>query len=64
MTELLAVRKGRKLYELNRSDINHAVRSGCSDVTNAVVTLPAADVKLDRDQVIILGAVSVTVERA
>ncbi len=64
LTELLAVRKGRKLYELNRSDINHAVRSGCSDVTNAVVTLPAADVKLDRDKVIILGAVSVTAERA
>ncbi len=64
LTELLAVRKGRKLYELNRSDINHAVRSGCSDVTNAVVTLPAADVKLDRDKVIILGEVSVTAERA
>jgi len=64
LTGLLAVRKGRKLYELNRSDINHAVRSGCSAATNAVVTLPDADVKLDRDQVIILGAVSVTVERA
>ena len=29
-----------------------------------VATLPAADVKLDRDQVIVLGEVSVTVERA
>ena len=63
LTELLAVRKGRRLYELNRSDINHAVRSGCSVATNAVVTVPEADVKLDRDKVIILGAVSVTVER-
>lgn len=64
LTELLAVRKGRRLYELNRSDINHAIRSGCSAVTNAVVTVPAADVRLGRDKVIILGAVSVTVERA
>ena len=64
LTELLAVRKGRKLHELSRSDLNYAIRSGCSAVTNAVVTAPAADVKLDKDQVIVLGEVSVTVERA
>ena len=64
LTELLAVRKGRKLNELNRSDINHAIRSGCSTATNAVVTAPAADIMLDRDKVIIPGTVSVTVERA
>ena len=55
LTELLAVRKGRKLHELSRSDLNYAIRSGCSAVTNAVVTAPAADVKLDKDQVIRLG---------
>lgn len=64
LTELLAVRKGRKLHELSRSDLNYAIRSGCSAVTNAVVTAPAADVKMDKDQVIVLGEVSVTVERA
>ena len=63
LTELLAVRRGRRLYELNRSDINLAVRSGCSASVNAAVTVPESDVKLDRDKVIILGAVSVTVER-
>lgn len=63
LAELLAVRKGRKLYELNLSDINHAIRSGYSAATNATVTVPAADVKLARDKVIILGAVTVTIKR-
>lgn len=63
LTELLAVRKGRKLYELNLSDINHAVRSGYSSATNASVVVPAEDVKLPRDKVITLGAVTVAVRR-
>lgn len=64
LTELLAVRKGRRLYELTRSDINHAVRSGYQLATNAVVITPAQDVRLERDKVIILGRAAVTVERA
>lgn len=63
LTELLAVRKGRKFYELTRSDINHAIRSGYSASTNAEVVTPAQDVKLDKDKVITLGVVSVTVRR-
>ena len=63
LTELLAVRKGRRLHELTCSDINLAIRSGCDTVTNAVVTVPAADVRLSRDKVIIPGVISVTVER-
>ena len=63
LTELLAVRKGRRLHELTCSDINLAIRSGCDTVTNAVVTVPAADVRLSRDKVIIPGTISVTVER-
>ena len=63
LTGLLAVRKGRRLHELTCSDINLAIRSGCDTVTNAVVTVPAADVRLSRDKVIIPGAISVTVER-
>ena len=61
--ELLEVRKGRKLYELRTSDINHAVRTGCSGSTNVTISVPAADVKLEKDKVITLGAVSVTVRR-
>lgn len=63
LTELLAVRKGRKLYELNTSDINHAIRSGYSAASNASVIVPAEDVKLERDKVITLGTVTVTVRR-
>lgn len=63
LAELLAVRKGRKLYELRLSDVNHAVRTGYTGSTNVEITLPAADVKLERDKVITLGTVSVTVRR-
>lgn len=63
LTELLAVRRGRKLYELTLSDINHAIRSGCHNAGNVKITTPEHDISLGRDKVIILGAVSVTVKR-
>ena len=63
LAELLAARKGRKLYELTRSDVNHAIRSGYSGATNVEITTPAQDVKLGKDKVITLGAVAVTVGR-
>ena len=63
LTELLAVRKGRKLNELNLSDINHAIREGLSSATNVKITTPADGVLLTKDKVITLGAVTVTVKR-
>ena len=63
LAELLAVRKGRKLYELNLSDINHAIRSNYSASSNVAITTPEADVKLEKDKVITLGAVTVTIRR-
>ena len=63
LAELLAVRKNRKLYELRLSDVNQAIRNGYSGATNVQITTPAQDVKLERDKVITLGAVSVTVRR-
>lgn len=63
LKELLAVRKGCKLYELRRSDINFAIRSNYSAATNAEIVTPAQDVELDKDKVITLGAVNVTVRR-
>lgn len=63
LTELLAVRKGRKLYELTHSDINHEIRAGLSAASNVKIATPAEDVMLDKDKVIVLGAVSVTVRR-
>lgn len=63
LAELLAVRKGRKLNELNLSDINHAIREGLSSATNVKITTPGDDVLLTKDKVITLGAVTVTVKR-
>lgn len=63
LTELLAVRKGRKLNELNLSDINHAIREGLSSATNVKITTPGDDVLLTKDKVITLGTVTVTVKR-
>lgn len=63
LTELLAVRKRRKLNELNLSDINHAIREGLSSATNVKITTPGDDVLLTKDKVITLGAVTVTVKR-
>lgn len=63
LAELLAVRKGRKLNELNLSDIKHAIREGLSSATNVKITTPGDDVLLTKDKVITLGAVTVTVKR-
>lgn len=63
LTELLAVRKDRKLYELRKSDINYALRNNYSAATNAEIVEPAQDVKLEHDKVITLGAITVTIRR-
>ncbi len=63
VSEVLAMGRGRKLYELNLSDINHAVRSGYGQATNVRITEPAEDVVLDRDRVIVTGTITVTVRR-
>lgn len=63
LTDLLAVRKGRRFNELRRSDINFAIRSNYSAATNTEITKPAEDVVLDKDKVITLGTVKVTVRR-
>lgn len=63
LADLLAIRKGRKFYELSRSDVNLAIRSNYSASTNVQIIQPAQDVRLNKDKVITLGAVSVTVRR-
>ncbi len=60
---VLAMGRGRKLYELNLSDINHAVRSGYSQAANVRITEPGEDVVLDHDRVIVAGTITVTVRR-
>lgn len=63
LAKLLAVRKGRKLHELILSDVNHAVRSNYPDSTNVRITVPDQDILLEKDKVIILGRVSITIKR-
>lgn len=63
LTDLLAVRRNRKLNELRLSDINHAIRSGYMSATNVQIVVPDVDIKLERDKVIILGSVAVTIKR-
>lgn len=63
LTRLLAVHKGRKFYELTLSDINHAIREGYEASTNVEITTPAQDIKVEKDKVITLGSVTVTVRR-
>lgn len=43
--------------------INFAIRSNYSAATNAEIITPAEDVVLEKDKVITLGSVSVTVRR-
>ena len=60
---LLAVRKGRKFNELLLSDINYAIRDNYSAASNVEIATPEKDVTLEKDKVVILGAVTVTVKR-
>lgn len=64
ITAALAARFGLwGLREIRLSDVNFAVRSGCPSLTNAAISEPAADKEAGKEQVLTLGAVSVTVER-
>lgn len=63
LAELLAVRKGRKFNELLLSDINYAIRDNYSAASNVEIATPEKDVTLEKDKVVILGAVTVTVKR-
>ncbi|SHI88171.1 baseplate J/gp47 family protein [Lutispora thermophila] len=63
ISELLQIRKNRELNELTHADIVYAVKSKVASVRNVKVTIPSEDVFLESDKVIILGEVSVTVER-
>ncbi|HEX2938339.1 MAG TPA: baseplate J protein, partial [Ruminiclostridium sp.] len=63
ITELLEVRKGRNLNELFAADIIHAIKGGITAARNVKVTTPTDDVTLSKDKIIILGTVTVTVQK-
>lgn len=63
INELIQVSKRRKLNELTHADLIYALKARLETVGNVKVTVPEADVFLDSDKVITLGAVNVTVEK-
>ncbi|EES73439.1 hypothetical protein POTG_01734 [Paenibacillus sp. oral taxon 786 str. D14] len=63
LTDMLRLQKGRNLNELYHADIIFGIRKDIPIVRNVRVTSPSADVVLDTDKVIVLGEVSVTIER-
>ena len=63
LTELLRIKKGRNLNELNHADIIYAIRRDIAISRNVKVTEPAQDVMLDNNKVIVLGEVQITLMR-
>lgn len=63
IAELLQIRKNRELNELTHADIVHTIKSKVTSIRNVKVIVPSEDVFLESDKVIILGEVTVTVER-
>ena len=63
ITKALSVSKDRNLNELYVSDLIYQLRAGIPLLRNVNVTTPTADVLLEKDKVITLGAVTVTIER-
>ncbi|PYG86745.1 putative phage protein gp47/JayE [Ruminiclostridium sufflavum DSM 19573] len=64
LIQLLKISKDRNLNELTHADIIYAVKGSASYVRNVKVTIPSEDIFLENDKVIVLGEISLTVERA
>lgn len=63
LRQMLAVTNRTRLHELYLSDINHQLRTGLPTAQNVKVIVPAADVQLQETQVVVLGTVTVHIER-
>jgi len=64
LADLLQLSSDRQLNALNHSDIIFAIRSGVGICKNVKVLQPSTDIALGNNQVIVLGAVTVTVVRS
>lgn len=62
MLDLLKIRKRQQLNELTRADIIYKVKSEIAAVRNVIVAVPATDVQLTTDKVILPGTITVTVQ--
>lgn len=63
LTELMSVSADRDLNQLLHADIIYAVKKSISIAKNVKVNIPTTDLILDNGQVIILGTVTVIIER-
>jgi len=63
IAELLKVSTNRDLNILNQADIIYTIKSKVPAVRNVKITVPSEDIALETDKVIILGDVTVTIER-
>ena len=63
MTHLLSLRTGRSFNELYLADIIHAAKMAVSELRNVRVITPQEDIILAKDKVMILGEVTINIER-
>lgn len=63
LTDLLKVSRNRDLNVLTQADIIYAIKSKVSYIRNVRIAVPDEDITLEADKVIILGTVTVTIER-
>ena len=61
--EFFKISKDRNLNELMHVDLLYALKKGIPIMKNVKITEPAEDVLLDKDKVIVLGKVTVTITR-
>ena len=57
------ISRNRNLNEIILFDLSYSLKKGIEIIENVKFTVPVDDVVLDKDQVILLGSVEITVER-
>lgn len=63
IVDFFRISKDRNLNELMHVDLLYALKKGIPIMKNVKITEPAEDVLLDKDKVIVLGKVTVTITR-
>lgn len=63
IVDMFKIKKGRNLNELYQADIIFAIRKELTMLKNVKVLSPVADIVLDKDKVIVLGNINITVQR-
>ena len=61
--DLFKIKRGRNLNEIYHSDIILAIRKELTILKNVKVLSPSTDLVLDKDKVIVLGNLVITLQR-